>query len=69
MLAYFIAYNVSGGHFNPATSVAVFLTERKPDKHKIYLACVIFSQICGMYAGELVVYLLVKYLNMYSLLP
>lgn len=29
MFGFIIAYEVSGAHFNPATSLAVFLTEKK----------------------------------------
>ena len=40
IIGYIIAYNVSGGHFNPATSLAVFLTEKKYYEHKFYFIAV-----------------------------
>ncbi len=66
---YLVAYNVSGGHFNPATSLAVFLTEKRFEQHKLYLLFVTLAQILGMYAGELIVFLLIKNNNNYNLLP
>ena len=45
-VAYFIAYllavNVSGGHFNPATSIGVYLFEKdNKDRNTRYLICAI----------------------------
>ena len=62
-VAYFIGYifavNVSGAHFNPAISLAVYLTERK-NENLTYLLLVMFTQLCGCYFGILVAYLLLK---------
>lgn len=69
MLAYVIAYSISGGHFNPATSLAVFMTEKRFEQHKLYLILVMIVQLCGMYAGELITFLLVKNFNNYELYP
>lgn len=50
--------NVSGAHFNPAVSVAVFLTEKV--KNLRYLICAIVVQVLGCGLGVLLAYFLLK---------
>ena len=63
-MAYFIGWmiacSVSGAHFNPATSLAVFIYERKKSNTKTFLSF-IMSQILGAFAGVLVVWMLARY--------
>eukprot|EP00347_Sterkiella_histriomuscorum_P010509 403376010 len=63
-LAYFMGWimacSVSGAHFNPATSLAVYIFERKKSNTKILLGYII-SQFLGAMAGILMSYLMVRY--------
>ena len=73
-LAYFImfilAYKISGAHFNPATSLAVFIQERTV-KNLLGLGLTFIVQFAGAYLGIALSYLLVKdyILNNYKVLP
>ena len=58
--AYIFAVHVSGSHFNPATSLAVFLTENKYKEQLRYFIAVMISQLCGAYCGILVSFMLAK---------
>ena len=61
---FLFAVNVSGGHFNPATSIAVFMTEKDArDRNLKYLITVIIIQVFGAYLGILFAFLLVKDYN------
>ena len=61
MAMYLLAVNVSGGHFNPATSVAIYLAEKNDRaKNLKYLILAIAAQVCGAFFGILVSYLLIK---------
>jgi|LauGreDrversion4_2_1035121.scaffolds.fasta_scaffold213684_2 glycerol uptake facilitator-like aquaporin len=61
LAVYLFAVNISGGHFNPATSLAVYLTEKdKRNKNLSYLLSVMLFQLFGAYFGILISYLLVK---------
>ena len=68
-IGFIIAVNVSGAHFNPATSLAVFIINRKYKEQIKYLGLVIFIQFCGCYAGLLVSYLIVKTYGTWTLYP
>ena len=68
-IGFLIAVNVSGAHFNPATSLAVFIINRKYKEQIKYLGLVIFIQFCGCYAGLLVSYLIVKTYGTWTLYP
>ena len=59
-LMWIIAYKVSGAHFNPATSLAVFIVERQPFKDFVTLFAYMGAQFAGAFAGFGVAYLLVK---------
>lgn len=64
-VAYFIGYlfavNVSGAHFNPATSLAVYLTEKdSKDKNLRYLIAVMVMQLAGCFFGVLIGFILLK---------
>jgi glycerol uptake facilitator-like aquaporin len=59
-LMWIIAYKVSGAHFNPATSLAVFIVERQPFKDFLTLFAYMVAQFVGAFAGFGVAYLLVK---------
>src|ERR1035437_6977197 len=70
--AYFIAYilaaSISGAHFNPATSLAVFLYE-KQYANWIFLLIEMLVQLCGSFLGIFVSYLLVKDYERFALFP
>ena len=59
-MMWIIAYKVSGAHFNPATSLAVFIVERQPFKDFVTLFSYMVAQFSGGFAGFSVAYLLVK---------
>lgn len=64
-VAYFVMYilavNVSGGHFNPATSLAVYMTESESkSRNTRYLIAVIIFQIIGAYLGVVMAFILLK---------
>ena len=59
-IGFIIAVGVSGAHFNPATSLAVFIINRKYKEHSKYLGLVFCAQILGSLAGLFVTYLIVK---------
>lgn len=62
--AYFIGWiicvSVSGAHFNPATSLAVYLVEGKYLRQLGRLLLYWLFQLMGAYAGILMVYLIFK---------
>ena len=55
-----IACSVSGAHFNPATSLAVFIYERSWSNLKTLIGFII-SQFLGAFAGILTAYMLSRY--------
>ncbi|CDW77876.1 mip family channel protein [Stylonychia lemnae] len=59
-IGWMIACSVSGAHFNPATSLAVFIYERSWSNLKTLIGY-IFSQFLGAFAGIFVAYLLSRY--------
>lgn len=72
-LAYFImwvlAFKISGAHFNPATSLAVFITERQMKNLPGFLFTFL-AQLCGAYLGIAISYLLIKdYFANYAMPP
>lgn len=67
-LMWIIAFKVSGAHFNPATSFAVFQAERKMS-NLLGFGMTFLAQVCGAYLGIALSYLLIKdYLENYYLL-
>lgn len=60
--AYFVgwmmAVSISGAHFNPAVSLGVYIAEGKYLRQIIRLIIYWFFQLCGAFAGVLVVYLI-----------
>ena len=67
-LVWILAYQVSGAHLNPATSLAVFIIERECSNLP-GLLLTILSQLLGAHLGILFVYLLAKDYVGYGLLP
>ena len=66
---FLFAVHASGAHFNPATSFAVYLSEKGVEKRKSnlrYLLCVMLVQIFGAYLGVLIDFLLLKDKNIYG---
>jgi glycerol uptake facilitator-like aquaporin len=64
---YLFAVHISGAHFNPATSFAVYLSETGLEKRKSnlrYFLCVVLVQVLGAYLGVLIIFLLVKDYNL-----
>ncbi len=59
-ICFIIAYNVSGAHFNPATSMAVFISERKCKNTGAFVITVMVQYV-GAFAGIFLAYLLVQY--------
>jgi len=58
-IIYLLAVNVSGAHFNPAVSVAVYLTE-KENRNMRYLIWAIVVQVLGCGFGVIIAYFLLK---------
>ena len=48
-----IAYNVSGGHFNPAISVGMFLAQKKFGEDLLPLILMVVAQFAGAFFGIL----------------
>lgn len=73
MAGYFIAVGVSGAHFNPATSLAVYMINRnKGGPGLIYLIIVMITQFIGCVLGIVLSYALIKNFDTvfsYSLYP
>jgi glycerol uptake facilitator-like aquaporin len=72
-MAYFamfiMAFKISGAHFNPATSLAVFIQEKTMKNLPGFLFTML-AQLTGAYLGIALSYLLIKdYLFNYTLLP
>lgn len=66
---YLFAMHVSGAHFNPATSLAVYLSEKGFEKRKgnlRYLLLVMLVQVLGAYLGVLISFLLLKDYNIFG---
>ena len=53
-----MAYNVSGGHFNPAVSVGMFVAEKKKE-NLVTLAVMVGAQFVGAFLGLLIGFLAV----------
>ena len=57
-LALFAVVNIfggiSGGHFNPAVTLGVYVREAKWEKNFIMMVTIILSQICGAIVGMLI---------------
>jgi glycerol uptake facilitator-like aquaporin len=69
LMMWIISYKVSGAHFNPATSFAVFIAERRMKNLPGFLLT-FFAQVCGAYLGVALSYLLIKdYMNESYLMP
>ena len=62
---FILAYKVSGAHFNPATSLAVFIVEKQMRNLPGFLFTFLV-QVLGAYAGCGISYLLVKNYVSYS---
>lgn len=69
MIGFLFAYHISGAHFNPATSLAIFISEKKYGDDIAYLLLVMLVQLCGCYAGVAISFLLAKNFNNYGLFP
>ena len=67
-IAWIIAYNVSGAHFNPATSFAVYITEQKWKSWGTLLIRLL-AQLLGSFTGLFIEFLLVKNYYQYKLIP
>jgi glycerol uptake facilitator-like aquaporin len=52
-----IAWNVSGGHFNPAISLGVYISEKKFGENLVPLLIMIVGQFAGAFLGLLFGYL------------
>jgi hypothetical protein len=66
---YLFAVHISGAHFNPATSFAVYMSETGLEKRKSnlrYFLCVVLVQVLGAYLGVLITFLLVKDYNYFG---
>ena len=52
-----LAWNVSGGHFNPTITIGVFVSERKFGAQLVTMLTMIVSQFAGAAFGILLAYL------------
>lgn len=68
-IGYMIAVQVSGAHFNPATTLAVYIVEQKYKANLTYLGLAFISQFLGGLTGLLFTYLLAKNYLGYQLYP
>lgn len=57
-VGWLIAVSVSGAHFNPATTLGVFLAEGKYKRQFIRLLLYWLFQLMGAFAGVLITYLI-----------
>jgi glycerol uptake facilitator-like aquaporin len=58
---FLFAASVSGGHFNPATTLAVYLTEKeRRDQNRTYLIWAMVVQLMGAFIGTLIAFLALK---------
>ena len=57
-IGWIIAVSVSGAHFNPATSIAVYLAEGKYLRQIVRLILYWFFQLCGAFCGVLITFLI-----------
>jgi glycerol uptake facilitator-like aquaporin len=60
LAGWIIAAQISGAHFNPAISVAVYLVEAKFKPNRFYLIAECISQIIGSFSGILFSHLIIK---------
>jgi glycerol uptake facilitator-like aquaporin len=60
LVGWILAVQISGAHFNPALSLAVFIKEGKIKENAIYLIVVSITQICGSFMGILFAHLIIK---------
>ena len=61
MLCYLWAVRVSGAHFNPATTFAVYLRNKdRKEQNSLYLWIVMLVQVIGAFLGIVFVYLALK---------
>ena len=67
-IGWLIAFHVSGAQFNPAVTLAVFITERQT-KNWLSLFLIMFVQILGSFLGIFITFILAKYYTNYTLLP
>lgn len=61
-----IADGVSGGHFNPATSLAVMIGNMNIGKDILKFVIMFFSQFMGAFFGVLIIYLAFQDPNSYD---
>jgi len=69
-MCFVLFHHISGAHFNPATSFAVYIKEKMVGKYKndddhsnakVWLFFTVLSQVLGSFAGLIVTYFLAKY--------
>jgi len=51
---------ISGGHFNPAVTMGVYVREAKWAENFIFLILIIASQVAGAFVGMLLSYLVLR---------
>ena len=51
---------VSGGHFNPAVTIGVYVREAKWAENFLFMIMIIISQICGSLVGGLLSYIVLR---------
>lgn len=60
LIGWLLAANVSGAHFSPATTLAVFIYEKKAS-HFIYMLACMLTQFAGAFLGVVISFALVKF--------
>lgn len=56
LIGWFFAVTVSGAHFNPATTLGVFIYEKNFKEHAKFLILYMFAQFTGSLAGALITF-------------
>jgi hypothetical protein len=59
-VGWLLAAGISGAHFNPASTFAIFLMEPNKGQNAKYLIFIWIIQFCGAFAGILLTFLIMK---------
>ena len=60
LVGYIVVSTISGAHFNPAISFAIYLYEGKFKEYRNYIIAVVVTQLCGSLTGILLTHIVRK---------